>query len=82
MQIRSVAELVEKIGGLSATARLLKTSPQNVLNWRGRDKLPSHLMLQQKRILARCGYALPDRMWLRPPVMASARRGGRARKAS
>lgn len=67
MQVNSVAQLVEAAGGVSALARLLKTSPQNVINWRGRNKLPSHLMPVQRRVLARRGYVLPVSLWLRGP---------------
>lgn len=67
MQIKSVAQLVDAAGGPGALARLLATSPQNVVNWRNRDKLPSHLMPRQKRLLEKCGYDLPMRLWLRAP---------------
>jgi DNA-binding transcriptional regulator YiaG len=71
MRINSVSQLVDKAGGSSALARLLKTSPQNVNNWRERNKLPSHLMLQQRRVLERCGYRLPVTLWLRSPARSS-----------
>lgn len=78
MKIKSVADLVEMAGGLTETAKMLGTSPQNVLHWRKRNKLPAHMVERHQRVLLRKGYELPTRLWLAPPRKAATEAGENA----
>lgn len=59
-ELATVAEVIDALGGPTATGRLVGRSPQSVVNWRASGKLPADtfLILQAE---------LRDREILAPP---------------
>ena len=67
-QISSVAELVKAFDGPTAIAKVLKTTPQNVVNWRKARRIPARLHRAHKELLARAGIDALDSLWGFIPV--------------
>lgn len=62
-RISSVKQLIDVLGGPTATGNVLGTTPQNIVNWRAVGKIPARFhMLHRKRLKAR-GYQLADACW-------------------
>lgn len=61
--IRSIDELIDHYGGLSATGEALHTTPQNVWNWRFRGNLPTKQHYAHQQILKRHGLKAPTSLW-------------------
>lgn len=62
--ITTVGELIDHIGGLSATARAFHTTPQAVWNWREREgALPKKEHYTHQQILKRHGLKAPASLW-------------------
>jgi hypothetical protein len=67
-QIASVEKLIEELGGPSATAKLLGTSPQNVVNWRNAKKIPARFHRAHKAKLRERRITVSDDLWGFLPV--------------
>ncbi len=69
--IESVAEGVEKLGGLSAVGQLTGRPSQAVSNWR-KTRFPANTYLVLRAALNAAGYDAPPHLWgmVSPPVAA------------
>ena len=56
--IKTLPELIIRLGGPSAAARLLGTKPQNVTNWRAAGYIPATYYLVHRQILEKADPAL------------------------
>jgi len=56
-------DIVKRLGGVEATARLLNRSPQAVFNWRMRGQIPAALWPDITEELRERGY-ICDALWL------------------
>ena len=64
-QIATVADLIKVFGGPKATAELLGTTPQNVVNWRAAGKIPArfHKLHRSKLAATRKRLSVSDGLW-------------------
>ncbi len=62
-RVESVSELIEQLGGVSATGRVLGTTPQNVVNWRTAGKIPAKFFKAHKAKLRAARIRAPDELW-------------------
>lgn len=52
IEIDTVADLIKEFGGPKATADVLGTTPQNVVNWRASGKIPATLYKAHRQKLS------------------------------
>jgi hypothetical protein len=62
-EIATVAELIKVFGGPKATADLLGTTPQNVVNWKAAGKIPARLHKLHRGKLAATRLSISDGLW-------------------
>lgn len=58
-----IADLIEKLGGVSAAARFFGEEPQTVWNWRERKSLPTKLFFQHEALLTDRDFKCPKSFW-------------------
>lgn len=61
--VETVQELINHFGGPNATAAVFNTTPQAVINWRTRDRLPTTMHFVHRPILRRHGINAPPSLW-------------------
>lgn len=57
------SEVIDALGGTSATARLTGRKPQHVTNWRASGRLPADTFLIVKKELKAIGHDAPPSLW-------------------
>lgn len=62
-ELTTADDVIDALGGTSATGRLTGKSPKAVSNWRKRASLPSDTYLIMSRELAALGKAAPASLW-------------------
>lgn len=62
-QLKTVDEVIDALGGTTATARIALRSPQSVTNWRNAHKLPCGTFLRLNRALEALGKTAPAELW-------------------
>ena len=73
--IETTTEIIDKLGGNAAVARLTSTTAKAVSNWRGFNRFPSNTFLIIKSELMRLGAVAPDHLWsMREPPVVKKRR--------
>ena len=75
--IENVSEIIDKLGGNPAVARLTSSTAKAVSNWRRFDRFPASTYLVIKSELLRHGHSAPDYLW----SMREAPNGKRRRTA-
>lgn len=63
MELQSVADVINELGGPTATGRLVGRSVQAVVNWRLRNKLPPDTFKALQGALHQRGATAPDSLW-------------------
>lgn len=61
--VATVRDLIDLLGGPSATALVLGTTPQAVVNWRTRGQLPTKRHFVHREILKRRSIIAPPSLW-------------------
>jgi hypothetical protein len=56
-------DIIKRLGGIAATAKLLNRTPQAVSNWRSRGQIPAALWPDVTEELAELGYEC-EALWL------------------
>lgn len=62
-EIETVAGLIVALGGPKATADVLGTTPQNVVNWRAAGKIPATLYKRHRQKLHARRLTVADGVW-------------------
>jgi hypothetical protein len=62
-ELQTAGEVIDKLGGTAATARLTDRKVQHVSNWRAAGKLPAKTFLILKKELAARGLTAPAALW-------------------
>jgi len=63
MNISTVENAVEALGGIAAVAEMTNSSPSAVYNWRAADKFPADTYLLVQSELRARGLVAPDNLW-------------------
>jgi hypothetical protein len=61
--LETVDEVIDALGGTTATGRIAIRSPQSVTNWRNAQKLPCGTFLRLNRALEAIGKKAPPELW-------------------
>jgi hypothetical protein len=62
--IKTLPDLIEALGGPSAAARVLRTKPQNITNWRAAGHIPAVYYLAHTEMLERkAGLKVKPGVW-------------------
>lgn len=62
-ELQTAGDVIDKLGGTAATARLTGRKDQHVSNWRAAGKLPAKTFLILKAELRARGVDAPARLW-------------------
>lgn len=62
-KLSTASEVIDALGGTSATARLTKRKLQSVSNWRAEGRLPANTFLQIGAELKQRGFDAPPSVW-------------------
>jgi hypothetical protein len=63
VKVTSVTELVTQLGGPKAASKVLGTTPQNVVNWKAKGKIPARLHIVHRQRLASHNVRADDTCW-------------------
>jgi hypothetical protein len=70
-QLRSASEVIDALGGTTATAQLIGRKPQHVSNWRASGRLPAFTFLLLTAELENLGMTAPPSLWgIRDPSIS------------
>jgi hypothetical protein len=72
--IRSVADVVDALGGTMSVSALLGVLPSSVSNAKSADRFPAHWHIKIDRLCAERGITLPADFWFRGERKASRRK--------
>ena len=63
--IKTLSDLIEALGGPTKMARMLRTKPQNVVNWRNQGAIPARYYLAHTTMLEAKvpGIKVKPRVW-------------------
>lgn len=61
--LRTTRTVLNELGGNIPVARMLRTDPKAVSNWRSFNRFPAHTYLAIKEALERKGCTAPDYLW-------------------
>lgn len=61
--LRTTRTVLDELGGNIPVARMLRTDPKAVSNWRSFNRFPAHTYLAIKEALARRDCTAPDFLW-------------------
>lgn len=61
--LQTATEVIDALGGTSATARLTHRKPQHVTNWRSSGRLPADTFLILSRALEQRGKFARPQLW-------------------
>jgi hypothetical protein len=62
-RVTSVQELIAQLGGPSAAARIFRTSPQNICNWKNKAQIPAKFHRVHASVLDRESIEAPPTLW-------------------
>ena len=62
-QITTVPQVIEALGGPTATGRIVGKSPQSANNWRLANRFPAKTYPALNQALAELGYTAPSSLW-------------------
>ena len=79
MQITSVGEIIEELGGYRRVSQMCGSTPHAALMWRARGSLPRRTFIVLTHALAMKGHSAPPRLW-RMDSLPARRSNGKARK--
>lgn len=61
--LTTAGQVIDKLGGTTATARLTDRLPQHVSNWRATGRLPADTFLILSKELEALGVTAPAEIW-------------------
>lgn len=61
--LQTTDDVIERLGGNIPVARLLRTNPKAVSNWRAFGRFPTHTYRAIKIALKKRGCTAPDSLW-------------------
>lgn len=67
-QLITAVNVIDALGGNARVAKLLRTTPTAVSNWRYFGTMPPRTYVAMKHELNRRGYDAPSKLWAMNPV--------------